>query len=170
MGDTDAGLLVQAAIDHGFYKPTMFMTLSDPNQTAESIYRKAGRDKTVALEEIFCEGNGHGRGDYETTSLQRHSSISVGDLVVDLEDGSVTVCMPCGWQLLNKTTLALKSQYNRTTVTAHELHSSNRKEAAISIDDVIMNNRKVYAEIVAAEAAAEAEGNYCTAYNPETDI
>ena len=152
MGDTDAGLLVQAAIDWGFYKPTMFMTLSDPNQHAESIYRKAGRDNAVALEEIFCEGNGHGRGDYETTSLQRHSSISVGDLVVDLEDGSVTVCMPCGWQLLNKTTLALKSQYNR-------------KEAAITIDDVIMKNRKE-----AAEAAAEAEGNYCTAYNPETDI
>ena len=192
MGDTDAGLLVQAAIDWGFYKPTMFMTLSDPNQHAESIYRKAGRDNAVALEEIFCEGNGHGRGDYETTSLQRHSSISVGDLVVDLEDGSVTVCMPCGWQLLNKTTLALKSQYNRTTVTAHELHSSNRKEAAISIDDVIMNNRKEAAEALAeaqeeayaaeavawlavapealCEAAAEAEGNYCTAYNPETDI
>ena len=67
MGDTDAGLLVQAAIDWGFYKPTMFMTLSDPNQHAESIYRKAGRENAVALEEIFCEGNGHGRGDYETT-------------------------------------------------------------------------------------------------------
>ena len=182
MGDTDAGLLVQAAIDWGFYKPTMFMTLNDANQHPESIYRKAGRSNAVALEEIFCEGNGHGRGDYETTSLQRHSSISVGDLVVDLEDGSVTVCMPCGWHRLNKTTLELKSQYNRTTFTAHD-----RKEAATTMTDVIMNNRKEAAEAVAwlavapeaaeaveamkaAEAAAEDEGNYCTAYNPETDI
>ena len=190
MGDTDAGLLVQAAIDYGFYKPTMFMTLSDQNQHAEGIYRKAGRSNAVALEEIFCEGNGHGRGDYETTSLQRHSSISVGDLVVDLEDGSVTVCMPHGWQLLNKTTLELKSQYNRITCTAHELHSSNRKEAAaepLTMQTVIERQWKEASDRIAwlavapdaaeaveamkaAEAAAEEEGNYCTAYNPETDI
>ena len=200
MGDTDAGLLVQAAIDYGFYKPTMFMTLSDQNQHAEGIYRKAGRSNAVALEEIFCEGNGHGRGDYETTSLQRHSSISVGDLVVDLEDGSVTVCMPHGWQLLNKTTLELKSQYNRITCTAHELHSSNRKEAAaepLTMQTVIERQWKEASDRLAeeeaqayeleaehggmryvnelfiqeaSEAAAEEEGNYCTAYNPETDI
>lgn len=172
MGDTDAGLLVQAAIDYGFYKPTMFMTLSDQNQHAEGIYRKAGRSNAVALEEIFCEGNGHGRGDYETTSLQRHSSISVGDLVVDLEDGSVTVCMPHGWQLLNKTTLELKSQYNRITCTAHELHSSNRKEAAaepLTMQTVIENNRKEAAEAVAEaqEAAYRSEAISWLAVAPD---
>ena len=213
MGDTDAGLLVQAAIDYGFYKPTMFMTLSDQNQHAEGIYRKAGRSNAVALEEIFCEGNGHGRGDYETTSLQRHSSISVGDLVVDLEDGSVTVCMPHGWQLLNKTTLELKSQYNRITepLTMQTVIKNNRKEAAEAVAEAqeaayrseaiswlavapdaaevveamkaaeeaaqaaAEAEYKAYAEDErtireAAEAAAEEEGNYCTAYNPETDI
>ena len=140
MGNTDAETLVQAAIDHGFYKPTMFMTQCQPEANTPSVYRKAGREYAVALEEIFCEGNGHGRGDYETTSLQRHSSLSVGDLVVNLDNSSVTVCMPHGWQLLSNITLAFhtlsyQQQFNRTE----------------------------------AEAAAEAEGMYCTAYNPETD-
>ena len=83
---------VADAIKHELYKPTMFM-IGMGKQTRET------------LGHIFDAGNEHGNGDLSVEHIRKHSSMSVGDLVVDLLDNTVEVCMPMGWYELFDTTL-----------------------------------------------------------------
>jgi len=83
---------VADAIKHDLYQPTMFMI-------------GMGKRTRYTLGHIFDEGNEHGNGDLSVEHIRKHSSMSVGDLVVDLLDNSVEVCMPMGWYELFDTTL-----------------------------------------------------------------
>tara|TARA_R110002074_G_scaffold122645_3_gene257516 strand:- start:90 stop:464 length:375 start_codon:yes stop_codon:yes gene_type:complete len=83
---------VAEAIKHELYQPTMFMI-------------GVGEQTRDTLGHIFDEGNGYGNGDLSVEHIRKHSSMSVGDLVVNLLDGSVQVCMPMGWYELFDTTL-----------------------------------------------------------------
>jgi len=83
---------VADAIKHELYQPTMFMI-------------GMGKRTRETLGHIFDEGNDHGNGDLSVEHIRKHSSMSVGDLVVDLLDNTVEVCMPMGWYELFDTTL-----------------------------------------------------------------
>ena len=83
---------VADAIMHELYQPTMFM-IGMGEQTRET------------LGHIFDAGNDHGNGDLSVEHIRKHSSMSVGDLVVNLLDYSVQVCMPMGWYELFDTSL-----------------------------------------------------------------
>jgi len=83
---------VADAIKHELYQPTMFM-IGMGEQTRETMGH------------IFDAGNDHGNGDLSVEHIRKHSSMSVGDLVVNLLDNSVQVCMPMGWYELFDTTL-----------------------------------------------------------------
>jgi len=85
---------VQNAVDHNLYRPTMFMIGYD-------------RPNRATLEYIFAEGNGHGSGEIDRHDLMKHTSISVGDLVVSLDDNTTHVCMPMGWHEISGITLNL---------------------------------------------------------------
>jgi hypothetical protein len=80
------------AIKHELYQPTMFM-IGMGDQTRDTMGH------------IFDEGNGYGNGDLSVEHIRKHSSMSVGDLVVNLLDNSVQVCMPMGWYELFDTSL-----------------------------------------------------------------
>ena len=83
---------VAEAIYQGLYQPTMFM-IGMGEQTRDTMGH------------IFDAGNDHGNGDLTVEHIRKHSSMSVGDLVVNLLDNSVQVCMPGGWYELFDTTL-----------------------------------------------------------------
>jgi len=83
---------VAEAIYQGLYQPTMFM-IGMGEQTRDTMGH------------IFDAGNDHGNGDLSVEHIRKHSSMSVGDLVVNLLDNSVQVCMPMGWYELFDTTL-----------------------------------------------------------------
>lgn len=83
---------VADAIKHELYQPTMFM-IGMGDQTRDTMGH------------IFDEGNGYGNGDLSVEHIRKHSSMSVGDLVVNLLDNSVQVCMPMGWYELFDTSL-----------------------------------------------------------------
>ena len=83
---------VAEAIKHELYQPTMFMI-------------GVGEQTRDTLGHIFDEGNGYGNGDLSVEHIRKHSSMSVGDLVVNLLDNSVQVCMPMGWYELFDTSL-----------------------------------------------------------------
>jgi len=83
---------VADAIKHDLYQPTMFMI-------------GMGKRTRETLGHIFDAGNEHGNGDLSVEHIRKHSSMSVGDLVVDLLDNTVEVCMPMGWYELFDTTL-----------------------------------------------------------------
>ena len=89
-----AEVAVENAICHDLYKPTMLMI----------GHAKPSRS---TLECIFAEGNGHGTGEIDSHSLMKHSSISVGDLVVSLDNNTTHVCMPMGWHEVCNITLNL---------------------------------------------------------------
>jgi len=83
---------VAEAIKHELYQPTMFM-IGMGEQTRDTMGH------------IFDAGNDHGNGDLSVEHIRKHSSMSVGDLVVNLLDNSVQVCMPMGWYELFDTSL-----------------------------------------------------------------
>jgi len=83
---------VAEAIKHELYQPTMFM-IGMGEQTRDTMGH------------IFDAGNDHGHGDLSVEHIRKHSSMSVGDLVVNLLDNSVQVCMPMGWYELFDTSL-----------------------------------------------------------------
>jgi len=89
-----AEVAVENAICHDLYRPTVLMI---------------GHDKPSrsTLEYIFAEGNGHGTGEIDSHNLMKHSSISVGDLVVSLDNNTTHVCMPMGWHEVCNITLNL---------------------------------------------------------------
>jgi len=66
-----------------------------------------GKQTRETLGHIFDAGNDHGNGDLSVEHIRKHSSMSVGDLVVNLLDNSVQVCMPMGWYELFDTNLNL---------------------------------------------------------------
>jgi len=90
---------VQNAVDHNLYRPTMFMIGYD-------------RPNRATLEYIFAEGNGHGSGEINRHDLMKHTSISVGDLVVSLDDNTTHVCMPMGWHQISGLKLNLTFRGN----------------------------------------------------------
>ena len=85
--------VVEDAIHHGFYEPTMIMYTEDPSD---------GSGRTP-FEAIFDEGNGYGDGSITTVNIRKHPSMSVGDLVIDLTNDQAHVCMPTGWYNLELT-------------------------------------------------------------------
>ena len=93
-GDTPEDT-VRNALMYTLYHPTMFMQFPFNGSDEE------------ALEAIFDEGNGYGDGTITTTNLMKHSSMSVGDIVVNLTENHAYVCMPTGWHLLKDTELKL---------------------------------------------------------------
>jgi len=94
---------VQNAVDHNLYRPTMFMIGYD-------------RPNRATLEYIFAEGNGHGSGEIDRHDLMKHTSISVGDLVVSLDDSTTHVCMPMGWHQISGLKLNLTFRGNTNNV------------------------------------------------------
>jgi len=85
---------VADAIKHELYQPTMFMI-------------GMGKQTRLTLGHIFDAGNGYGNDELSVEHIRKHSSMSVGDLVVNLLDNSVQVCMPMGWYELFDTNLNL---------------------------------------------------------------
>ena len=85
MPDKDnAKALVSTALSYDIYKATMIISADD--------------GVSLSLHETFDAGNGYPKQGINVSSLGKHPSMSVGDLVVDLYVNHVYVCMPTGWQ------------------------------------------------------------------------
>jgi len=77
------------AIELNMYKHTMLISCTD--------------GMSLTLSDIFDAGNGYAREGINVVSLQKHPSMSVGDIAVDLLENTATLCMPTGWKELNLT-------------------------------------------------------------------
>ena len=81
------------AIEHSMYKHTMLISCTD--------------GMSLTLSDVFDAGNGYAREGINVVSLQKHPSMSVGDIAVDLLENVAVMCMPAGWKELDiKLTLA----------------------------------------------------------------
>ena len=81
------------AIELNMYKQTMLISCTD--------------GMSLTLSDIFDAGNGYAREGINVVSLQKHPSMSVGDIAVDLLENVAVMCMPAGWKELDiKLTLA----------------------------------------------------------------
>ena len=81
------------AIELGMYKHTMLISCTD--------------GMSLTLSDVFDAGNGYAREGINVVSLQKHPSMSVGDIAVDLLENVAVMCMPAGWKELDiKLTLA----------------------------------------------------------------
>ena len=81
------------AIELGMYKQTMLISCTD--------------GMSLTLSDVFDAGNGYAREGINVVSLQKHPSMSVGDIAVDLLENVAVMCMPAGWKELDiKLTLA----------------------------------------------------------------
>ena len=82
------------AIELGMYKQTMLISGTDMVDP-------------LTLGDVFDAGNGYAREGINVVSLQKHPSMSVGDIAVDLLENVAVMCMPAGWKELDiKLTLA----------------------------------------------------------------
>ena len=62
---------------------------------------------SLTLSDVFDAGNNYAREGINVVSLQKHPSMSVGDIAVDLLENVAVMCMPAGWKELDiKLTLA----------------------------------------------------------------
>ena len=75
------------AIELGMYKQTMLISTTD--------------GMSITLDDVFDAGNGYARESINVVSLQRHPSMSVGDIAVDLLENTAVMCMPAGWKELD---------------------------------------------------------------------
>jgi len=75
------------AIELGMYKQTMLISTTD--------------GMSITLADVFDAGNGYARESINVVSLQRHPSMSVGDIAVDLLENTTVMCMPAGWKELD---------------------------------------------------------------------
>ena len=81
------------AIELGMYKHTMLISAIDGGP--------------LTLGDVFDAGNNYAREEILVVSLQKHPSMSVGDIAVDLLQNVAVMCMPVGWKELDiKLTLA----------------------------------------------------------------
>jgi len=81
------------AIELGMYKHTMLISAIDGGP--------------LTLGDVFDAGNNYAREGINVVSLQKHPSMSVGDIAVDLYLNTAVMCMPAGWKELDiKLTLA----------------------------------------------------------------
>ena len=81
------------AIELNMYKHTMLISCTD--------------GMSLTLSDVFDAGNGYAREGINVVSLQKHPSMSVGDIAVDLLENVAVMCMPAGWKELDiKLTLA----------------------------------------------------------------
>ena len=81
------------AIELNMYKHTMLISCTD--------------GMSLTLSDVFDAGNGYAREGINVVSLQKHPSMSVGDIAVDLLENTAVMCMPVGWKELDiKLTLA----------------------------------------------------------------
>ena len=81
------------AIELGMYKQTMLISCTD--------------GMSLTLSDVFDAGNGYAQEGINVVSLQKHPSMSVGDIAVDLLENTAVMCMPAGWKELDlKLTLA----------------------------------------------------------------
>jgi len=81
---------VHDGLFHNMYEPTMIM------------HDIEDRDRTP-FEAIFDEGNGYGDGSIKTANIRDRYSMSVGDILVQLDTGYAHVCMPVGWHSIDLT-------------------------------------------------------------------
>ena len=81
---------VHDGLFHNMYQPTMIM------------YDTETRERTP-FEDIFDEGNGYGNGSMTTRTIRIGPSMSVGDILVQLDTGYAHVCMPVGWHSIDLT-------------------------------------------------------------------
>jgi len=82
---------VEDALYHDMYEPTMIM------------HDKSTVGNRTPFEAIFDEGNSYGLGDITTYPIAKPSSMSVGDLLVDLTRNQTHLCMPTGWYEIDVT-------------------------------------------------------------------
>ena len=81
------------AIELGMYKHTMLISAIDGGP--------------LTLSDVFDAGNTYPKLGVNVVSLQKHPSMSVGDIAVDLLENVAVMCMPAGWKELDiKLTLA----------------------------------------------------------------
>ena len=81
------------AIELGMYKHTMLISCTD--------------GMSLTLSDVFDAGNTYPKLGVNVVSLQKHPSMSVGDIAVDLYLNTAVMCMPAGWKELDiKLTLA----------------------------------------------------------------
>lgn len=85
--------LVSNALYWDIYRPTMIISADD--------------GVSLSLHETFDAGNGRPKQGINVSSLGKHPSMSVGDLVVDLYVNHVYVCMPTGWHHISSGELKL---------------------------------------------------------------
>ena len=89
----NANIRALDAIELNMYKHTMLISCTD--------------GMSLTLSDIFDAGNGYAREGINVVSLQKHPSMSVGDIAVDLLENVAVMCMPAGWKELDiKLTLA----------------------------------------------------------------
>ena len=81
---------VSDGLFYNMYEPAMIM------QDTED------RDRTP-FEAIFDEGNGYGDGSIKTANIRDRCSMSVGDILVQIDTGYSHICMPVGWHSINLT-------------------------------------------------------------------
>ena len=82
--------VVSEAIANDMFQPTMFIHIG-------TLFK----DKNP-LEEVFDAGNTYGSNSTEVININRPTSLSVGNLVVHLQDNVVYACMPRGWHELSR--------------------------------------------------------------------
>ena len=86
----DVEATVSDGLFYNMYEPTMIM------------HDIEDRDRTP-FEAIFDEGNGYGDGSIKTANIRDRYSMSVGDILVQLDTGYAHVCMPVGWHSIDLT-------------------------------------------------------------------
>lgn len=75
-----------------------------------SRYNLVARCEADNLDQVFHMGNGYGDQD-KIERLERMHSVSVGDLVEDVETGELFMCDPEGWTSINYMGLQAPHQF-----------------------------------------------------------
>lgn len=82
--------VVSEAIANDMFQPAMFIHLGVLSKHKDP------------LEEVFNAGNTYGSSSTTVISINKPTSLSVGNLVVHLQDNVVYACMPTGWHELSR--------------------------------------------------------------------
>jgi len=82
--------VVSEAIANDMFQPAMFIHLGVLSRHKDP------------LEEVFDAGNSYGSSGTRVVSINKPTSLSVGNLVVHLQDNVVYACMPTGWHKLSQ--------------------------------------------------------------------
>jgi hypothetical protein len=87
LNEKSAEQSVNDALFHNMYYPTKFLHLGVLSESVDP------------LEAVFDAGNGYGKAKV-TTLAKGDTSLSVGNIIVHLQQNKAYLCMPTGWHEL----------------------------------------------------------------------